>query len=410
MKYGSALITVSWLMHVFACGQLQKDLFSNPTSAGASTAGVSTILMGGSIQGAPLNLSGVVTTPFGPTQGTTTAGDTDGMGNAARFSQPSAIATDGSNLYVADRGNNKIRRIVIATGVVTTLAGPAQGCFNTCPSGDTDGTGNAARFSLPAGLTTDGINLYVADSGNNKIRKIVIATGVVTTLAGPAQGATTAGDTDGTTNAARFNSPQGITTDGVNIYVADASDKIRQIVISTGVVTTLAGPAQGCYNACPTGDADGVGAVATFLQPVYLTTDGTNLYVPELNNNKIRKIVIATGLVTTPFGPSQGTTTAGDVDGTGNAIRFNRAGGIVTDGTNLFVSDNSNSKIRQILLTTGSSTTLAGPAQGCYNTCPSADTDGTGNTARFLQPASVTSDGVSLYLTAANQNKIRKIQ
>lgn len=349
MKYGSTLITVFWLMQFFACGQLQKDFFSKTTNAGASTGGASTILMGGSIQGKPLNLSGVVSTPFGPTQGTTTAGDTDGIGNAARFSQPSAITTDGSNLYVADYGNNKIRKIVIATGVVTTLAGPAQG-------------------------------------------------------------ATTQGDSDGTGNAALFKNPQGITTDGVNIYVAEASHKIRQIVISTGVVTTLAGPGQGCYNSCPTGDTDGVGAAAAFFNPLYLTTDATNLYVPDLNNNKIRKIVIATGLVTTPFGPSQGTTTAGDVDSTGNATRFNRAAGIVTDGTNLYVSDNSNSKVRQILLTTGAATTLAGPAQGCYNTCPSADTDGTGNTARFLQPGSITSDGVSLYLTAANQNKIRKIQ
>ncbi|MES0488986.1 MAG: hypothetical protein ABUK01_03280 [Leptospirales bacterium] len=103
--------------------------------------------------------------------------------------------------------NNRIRQIVISTGVVTTLAGPAQG---TTTAGDTDGTGNAARFTGATSITTDGTNLYVA--AGCKIRQIVILTGVVTTLAGPAPGANTCGDTDGTGNAARFNAPEGITT------------------------------------------------------------------------------------------------------------------------------------------------------------------------------------------------------
>jgi len=181
--------------------------------------------------------------------------------------------------------NNKIRKIVISTGVVTTLAGPAQGSTAT---GDTDATGNSALFNRPISLTTDGANLFVSDFNNNKIRKIVISTGVVTTLAGPAQGTTTSGDTDGTGNDARFSGPHGLTSDGTDLFVADFNNhKIRKIVISTGIVTTFAGPAQG---STASGDTDATGNAARFNVPTYITTDGTNLYITDFGNNKIRKI------------------------------------------------------------------------------------------------------------------------
>jgi DNA-binding beta-propeller fold protein YncE len=123
---------------------------------------------------------------------------------------------------VADFNNNTIRKIVIATGDVTTLAGNALQ-----PAGHTDAIGAAARFSTPVGITTDGTNLYVAEQYNHTIRKIVIATGAVTTLAGTAG---TPGSTDATGAAASFNGPHAITTDGTNLYVADFNNNtIRKI-------------------------------------------------------------------------------------------------------------------------------------------------------------------------------------
>lgn len=123
--------------------------------------------------------------------------------------------------------NNKIRKIVISTGEVTTLAGPAQG---STTSGDTDATGNAARFFTPRGIATDGTNLYITDFNSHKIRKIEISTKAVTTIAGPPQGTTVNGDADRTGNLSRFNSPSGITTDGINLYITDYwNNKIRKI-------------------------------------------------------------------------------------------------------------------------------------------------------------------------------------
>ena len=171
--------------------------------------------MGGSMQGGQLSLSTVVTTLAGSSNGYL-----DGTGTSASFSYPQGITIDGTNLYVGDAGNHLIRKIVISTGAVTTLAG-------TGSSGSTDNTtGTSASFSGPIGITTDGTNLYVADYYNHLIRKIVISTGVVTTVAGTGS----SGSANGTGTSASFNLPRGITTDGTNLYVAEYGNHlIRKI-------------------------------------------------------------------------------------------------------------------------------------------------------------------------------------
>lgn len=182
---------------------------------------------------------------------------------------------DGANLYLTDPTTNTIQKVVIATGAVTTIAGTAG------LSGTTDATGAVARFNNPNGITTDGINLYVADTGNNLIRKIVIADGTVTTVAGGFLGLTY----DGTGTGARFTAPRGITTDGTNLYVADSgAHAIRKVVIASGVVTTIAGS----YGVA--GNTNGTGSAALFNEPRSIATDGTSLYVADYTNGVIRKI------------------------------------------------------------------------------------------------------------------------
>ncbi|MCP5495275.1 MAG: hypothetical protein H7A23_12030 [Leptospiraceae bacterium] len=243
------------------------------------------------------------------------------MGTSASFCCPNGIATDGTNLYVTDNIYHKVLKIVISSGVVTTLAGSGS-------SGSIDGTGTSASFKNPNGITTDGTNLYVTDSNNNKIRKIVISSGAVTTLAGSGS----SGSIDGTGTSASFNQPIGITTDGT--YVADLY-KIRKIEISSGVVTTLAGSGS-------SGSTDGTGTSASFYYLRGITTDGTNLYVTD--SNKIRKIEISSGVVTTLAGSENW----GSAGGTGTSASFSKLTGITTDGTNLYVADSVNNKIRKI--------------------------------------------------------------
>src|SRR6202043_3983058 len=212
------------------------------------------------------------------------AGSADGSGSAARFRSPRGVTVDSAGtVYVADTDNHTIRKIT-PTGGVSTLAGLAG------ISGSVDGTGNTARFNFPNDIAVDsGGNLYVSDAFNNTIRKITPA-GVASTLAGLAGNA---GSADGTGGAARFNFPDGVAVDSTgNVYVADTNNSTIRKITPAGVVTTLAGSAGNAAY------VDGAGSAARFNFPSGAAVDNTgNVYVADTGNNIIRKITPA-GLVT----------------------------------------------------------------------------------------------------------------
>jgi sugar lactone lactonase YvrE len=320
--------------------------------------------------------TGVVTTLAGSGQ----AGSTDATGTNASFAQPQGVAVDSSgNVYVADFYNHKVRKVT-AAGVVTTLAGSGF-------SGSNEGVGLAASFDLPSGVAVDSSgNVYVADTGNNKIRKITAA-GVVTTLAGSG----VQGSTDATGTNASFCQPQGVAVDSSgNVYIADTvNNKIRKVT-SAGVVSTLAG-----INS----SQDGIGAAATFYLPQGVAVDSSgSVYVAEWGGNKIRKVTAA-GVVTTLAGSGQG----GSTDATGTNASFSSPSGVAVDsGGNVYVADSGNNKIRKVT-STGVVTTLAGSGQG-------GSTDATGTNASLGQPQDVAVDSSgNVYVADTANNKIRKV-
>ena len=259
---------------------------------------------------------------------------------------------------------------------VTTLAGSTQGF--------SDGTGSAAKFYYPQGVATDAAgNVYVADANNNKIRKITPA-GEVSTLAGSTQGYT-----DGSGDTAQFHAPISVATDAAdNLYVGDVHNNIIRKITPTGEVSTLAGSTAGF--------ADGTGA-AQFDQPWGVSTDTAgNVYVADINNNKIRKIT-PEGVVSTLAGSIQGY-----ADGNGASAKFFLPRGVATDTAgNVYVADTSISKIRKIS-SAGVVSTLAGSTQGFA--------DGTGAAAQFNQPYGLTTDTAgNVYVADTFNNKIRKI-
>jgi DNA-binding beta-propeller fold protein YncE len=268
-------------------------------------------------------------------------GSTDGTGAAARFDNPQGVALDPStgHLYVTDSGNDTIRMITPA-GVVTTIAGTAG------QDGSADGTGAAARVNRPEAIAFDPTNgdLFVADTDNDTIRRITPA-GVVTTIAGTAG---QSGSTDGTGAAARFFVPQGIAVDPTtgDVFVADSgNDTIRRIT-PAGVVTTLAGTAG------IVGSADGTGAAASFNEPGGIAEDPTtgNLFVADGFNDTIRMITSA-GMVTTlagtagQSGSTDGTGAAARFNGPAD-VAFNPT----TD--TMYVADENNATIRQLSVNT----------------------------------------------------------
>jgi streptogramin lyase len=312
--------------------------------------------------------AGAVTTVAG-----VAPGSADGLGSAARFNDPSAVAVDISgNLYVADSYNNTIRKVTPA-GLVSTLAGNPK-----VPPGSADGTGAGAQFNYPSGVAVDGAgNVYVADSGNNTIRKIT-RTGIVTTLAGQAGNS---GNSDGTGTNAQFNQPSGVAVDGEgNIYVADYGNSAIRLVTPAGVVTTLPG---GQLLSGPSGVAvDRAG----------------NVYVADYSANTI-DIVTPEGVATTLAGSSG---FSGFQDGPGADAQFAGPSGVAVDGAgNVYVADEYNNAIRRVT-PAGVVTTLAG--SGNFGS-----SDGIGMFAQFNHPSGVAVDAAgNLYVADSSNNTIRK--
>lgn len=209
--------------------------------------------------------------------GAAAQGYVEGAGTVARFNNPRGVATDAQgNVYVADMTNNCIRKITPA-GVVSTFAGSRT-------AGSADGTGSAARFNAPRDLTVDGQgNIYVVDSDNNGIRKITPA-GVVSTIAGGGG----AGYSDGSGATAKFNEPKGIVAaaDGT-LYIADTENNRIRRISTTGVVTTVAGDGTAGYAEGAT-----TSARFNAPRGIALDATGKILYIVDQDNNRIRKIAL----------------------------------------------------------------------------------------------------------------------
>ena len=243
-----------------------------------------------------------------PVAGGQFTGSVDGVGDAAAFNQPLGLTQDGAgNVYVADSGNHTIRRIA-PDGTVSTLAGQAG------TSGAADGTGAAARFSQPAGIAIgpDG-DLYVTELQNHLIRRVTTA-GVVTTYAG-----STVGFADGTALTAKFNSPRAVAVAANgDVLVADYSNaRIRRILRSgnlAGAVQTLAGNGT-ATNASP----DGIGTAAVIGGPIAMVVRGNTLTVRDFAG-LLRQIDLTSTLVTTLTGSRLLGT--GQADGTNVTARL----------------------------------------------------------------------------------------
>lgn len=327
----------------------------------------------------------VVTTVAGSTG---VCGYADGVGTSAVFCAPRGIAVDSAgDLYVADGSNFRIRKVLAASGTVSTFAGSGS-------LASIDGAGTSAAFMGVQSVASDASNnLYVPEGNGHTIRKITPAA-VVTTLAGvaPAYGFSAAAGQN-----ARFYNPEGVVVDGDNnVYIADTSNSvIRKIPNGTLEPIAFAG-SPGTF-----GTADGTGAAASFRQPSGMTTDtSNNVYVADRNAHTIRKITTAAVVTTIAGSPLL----SGSDDGNGSAARFNGPQGIAADSSgNLYVADTDNHTIRK-LTPAGDVTTLAGMAG--FN----GSTNGTGSAARFNAPAAlvVGSDG-NLYVADRDNHTIRKV-
>jgi DNA-binding beta-propeller fold protein YncE len=318
----------------------------------------------------------------------------DGNGTRASFSFPQDIAISPDDSFVLVVDGSVVRHILIATGVVTTLAGNE--------SGYADGVGTLAKFSSPRGIaiSPDGTFALIADRFNYRIRRLDMLTKNVTTVAGSTQNFT-----DGVGTNANFKGMLHVDIDPTGSYalICDNNDsRIRRLDIASSQVTTLAGSGKGVSQ-------DGVGTNAIFQTPIGVSIDPTGTYAlvtdfAPTGGNRIRRIAIASALVTTLAGSDS----ASAIDGVGAQSTFNYSSGIsiAFDGTFALVADYNSNRIRRIALSSppcsagfycpagSSSPTQVACTPGYFcNVTGLSTTSGPCNAGRFCPPGSLTANG-----------------
>jgi len=341
--------------------------------------------------------------------GNGTAGYTGDSGGAtsAELNYPAGVAVDGSgNIYILDQSNGVVRKVAASTGIISTLAGPkgidyAWGLAvdsssnvyiaNVCSiskvtastgqistvvgdynisestlgcgfSGDGGAATNALLFDS-SGVAVDSLgNIYIADSGNYRIRKVTASTGIITTVAGngaggyPSDTGGYSGDGGAAVNA-ELNYPSGVAVDSFdNIYIADSRNNvIRKVAVSTGIITTVAGNGTGGYS----GDG-GAATSAELNDPWSVAVDlSGNIYIGDMNNSVIRKVTASTGIISTVAGSSAVGYSGDGGLATGAELFYPMGVAVNPSGNSFFVADSGNARLRAV----GLPNLVLGPAQ-----------------------------------------------
>jgi len=325
------------------------------------------------------------------------AGDGAAAASAA-VNVPMGVAFDGGgNLYIADTGNNRIRRVDAVTGIITTVVGNGQQGY----AGDGGAAANA-QLNLPAGIAVDATgNLFIADTGNNVVRKVNAQTGVITTVAGNGT-AGYQGD-NGPATAAELNHPAAIVVDKAgNIFIADSvNNRVRRVDAGTGILTLYAGDGSATYN------GDGMQAtLAALNNPQGLAVDAAgDLYLTDTGHNLVREVVAATGNIQIVAGTAGQPGGFGGDGGLATSALLNAPTGLALDATgNLYISDSINARIRKIAA--GIITTSAGNGTAGFN-----NTDGNPATqAQLNQPNGLAIDSAGeLDVADTANNAVRAV-
>ncbi|MDO8413733.1 MAG: S8 family serine peptidase, partial [Gallionellaceae bacterium] len=281
--------------------------------------------------------TGVITT-FAGTGASGSSGD-GGQATLAKLSAPRAVTVDASgNLYIADTGNHKIRK-VSTTGIITTVVGTGRSGY----SGD-GGQASAAKINGPYDLLADTAtgNFYIADTANHRIRK-VSAAGIITTVAGNGT-AGYSGD-GGAATAAKINSPKGIILDSsANLYIADTSNHRVRKINSSGVISTIAGTGVAGYS------GDGGAATLAKLSSPWALAGNTSIgiFIADSSNNRIR-LVNLSGVISTVAGT--GTAGYSGDGGTASSAKINLPHGVTATSDGFLIADSTNHRIRRVITT-----------------------------------------------------------
>ena len=393
---------------------LPIDLVDQPFAGGTYSLNVSqvsaiddlTITAVGSFEGTERTVVRVIPPPVKPFiivafAGTGVSGSSGDGGLAlnARFRSPRGLAFDtAGNLYIADRSNNRIRKVDKVTGIVTKIAGTNQGFF-----GD-GGLAVNARLNRPEGVGVSQTgDIYIADTTNCRVRKVNAVTSIITTYAGTGTCRYNPPGDGGLAINARLNNPREVILDATgNVYIADTSNcRIRRVDAVTGIISTFAGTGN-----CNLSGDGGLAINARLNSPRGLAFDTAgNLYIADRSNHRIRKVNKITNIITTVAGTSGGFSGDG---GLAINARLNQPQGVAINqfGT-IYIADTSNRRIRKVDPATGIITTHAGTG-----TAGNTGDGGLATAAQLNAPARVLSyDDVDghIMISDTNNNRVREV-
>lgn len=341
-----------------------------------------------------VTVSGIITTVAG--NGTDGYSGDGGAATSAELAGPFDVAVDTSgNLFIADTGNNLIRK-VSTSGIITTVAGLGYGYGGF--SGD-GGAATSARLNYPTSIVIDGSgNLYLADVFNNRIRQVA-ANGIINTVAGTSVGRYGYSSNSGNATSAVLDLPAGVATDITgNVYIADTVDNVVRKVSVNGIITTIAGNGLQGYS-----DDGGSATTGSLNQPVGVVLDAPgDLYIADSLNNRIRK-VSTSGIITTVAG--NGTPGYSGDGGPATSTELYNPSGIAIDASgNLYIADASNLRIRKVAAS-GIITTVAGNGTSGYT-----GDGGLATNAQFKSVDAVAVDTLgNLYIADTNNHCVRKV-
>ena len=352
-------------------------------------------IVGGATRQIQVHVAPGMITAYAGTGTSGSSGD-GGAATAARLaSQEGVSVAANGDLYIADLGNDEIRKVNVLTGIITTVAGTGSNGY----TGD-GGPATAAKLKNPKDVAVAGNgDLYIADTANHVIRKVTAATGIITTVAG--SGSTGSTGDGGAATAAKLRSPAGIAVAANgDLYIGDTgNDRVRKVTAATGIITAFAGTGTAGYL------GDGAAATAARLkapQGLIVAASG-DVYIADTGNHAIRKVSVATGFITT----YAGTGTAGFLGDGGaatsarlsspQAVSLNAAG-------DLYIADTGNNRIRRVAVS-GTITTIAG-------TGAAGNTGDGGSAASALlnSPRGVTVSATGVYYIGdQGNNRVRKV-
>jgi hypothetical protein len=351
----------------------------------------------------------------------TACGD-GGPATSAHLNLPYGVALDSAgNIYIADTKDQKIRLVNATTGIITTFAGNGIGCSNPVSHCGDGKVPTSAELDLPQGIfvnTATPPNVYIADTGDSRIRLVSSATGLISTVVNTLGTAGFSGD-GGAAASAQLDLPGGIWVDSTgNYFVSDSGNaRIRVVNNQTSAITV------GGTTIQPNGDIEtiagggtggdgGLATSATLALPWDVAEYGGNLYIVDQGNNRIRKVTNPTNssaTITTVAG--NGSAGYSGDGGLATAATLNGPSGIAFDASgNMYIADSNNMVIREVNALTGDISTVVGNGTSCYPTTTACGDGGVATSASFAFPLNIAFDlSGNLYISDWQGYKIRKV-